>query len=316
MKKRTLIYYFFWLLIPLPVFAQQYKNEFGIKSDNDSYLATGQDRYYTNGIAISFRHAVDQFRLKAGTVKKTWGVEIGQKMYNAKSGYVDEIGDVDRPFAAYLYVGGRLNWFYKNGQVLRTSVQIGIIGPNALGKETQSFLHDNFGFYAIRGWQYQVANSFEVNSAVDYTELLIRMKNDKIDLSATGYVNVGTTFSGVGGGFLVRSGAINSFSNSASFNSRISSYFNGSPKKEFFFFARPMLHVVAYDATVQGGLFVADKGPVTYRPRPIVFSQDAGVVFADDKWTFTFTLTVKTKEIKSPAKPHQYGSIGISYRFN
>ncbi|RZK73710.1 MAG: lipid A deacylase LpxR family protein, partial [Pedobacter sp.] len=35
--------------------AQTYKNEFGFKSDNDSYLAQGSDRYYTNGLFINFR---------------------------------------------------------------------------------------------------------------------------------------------------------------------------------------------------------------------------------------------------------------------
>lgn len=36
-------------------FAQEYKNEFGFKSDNDAYLWVGQDRYYTNGLFVYFR---------------------------------------------------------------------------------------------------------------------------------------------------------------------------------------------------------------------------------------------------------------------
>jgi hypothetical protein len=43
--------------------AQSYKNEFGFKSDNDAYLFYGQDRYYTNGLLIYFRHATDQKKL-------------------------------------------------------------------------------------------------------------------------------------------------------------------------------------------------------------------------------------------------------------
>jgi len=60
--------------------AQTYKNEFGFKSDNDSYLGQGSDRYYTNGLFINFRRALDQQKLKAGLEKKTYEISAGQKM--------------------------------------------------------------------------------------------------------------------------------------------------------------------------------------------------------------------------------------------
>jgi hypothetical protein len=47
-----------------------YKSEFGFISENDSYLAQGQDRYYTNGLFLKFRTALDQSALKNQKLNK------------------------------------------------------------------------------------------------------------------------------------------------------------------------------------------------------------------------------------------------------
>ena len=51
------LFTFALLLFCITAFAQQktYKSELGFNSENDAYLATGQDRYYTNGLFINFR---------------------------------------------------------------------------------------------------------------------------------------------------------------------------------------------------------------------------------------------------------------------
>jgi hypothetical protein len=77
-----------------------------------------------------------------------------------------------------------------------------------------------------------------------------------------------------------------------------------------------MIHYIAYDATIQGGMFIADKGPAVFDVKPVVFSQQAGVVFSKNRWTVDFSVIFKSREIKSNAKPHQYGSLALFYRLN
>src|SRR5690606_549935 len=105
-----------FLLLSIQGMAQDssFKNEFGFRTDNDAYLAYGQDRYYTNGLFIWFRRATDQRKLNEKLDKVVWEVEAGQKMYNAQSGHITDISYVDRPFAAYLYAGGSLNLLFKS----------------------------------------------------------------------------------------------------------------------------------------------------------------------------------------------------------
>ncbi|HEY0668484.1 MAG TPA: lipid A deacylase LpxR family protein [Sphingobacteriaceae bacterium] len=295
-----------------------FKNEFGFQTENDAYLGTKQDKYYTNGLTVTFRHATDQSKLKKKLNKKIWELEFGHKMYTPYTAHITSISKVDRPFAAYLYFGGGLNWLYHSENSLKLTIQGGTIGPAALGEEVQVMLHDFIGFYPIAGWEYQLNNAPGINTTLSYNHFLHRNKLNNTDFTLTSYINAGNTFAGAGVGVLFRTGNLNQFYNSVSTNSVITNNSSSAPlhDRELFFFVKPSLNLVAYDATIQGGMFAEDKGPVTYDVKPVVFSQELGVNYAKNRWTVNFALTFKSKELKSSAKPDQYGSIGIYYRLN
>lgn len=296
-----------------------YKNEFGFRSDNDSYLAYGQDRYYTNGLFISFRRAADQSTIKNKKLQKViWELEAGQKIFNPQSGSIKDISFVDRPFAAYLYAGAAINVLYNSENNLKLSIQAGTIGPAAKGKEAQELLHNAIGFYEINGWEWQVSNEVGLNTSLEYNHFLNRSESNKSDFTINSYINIGNTFAGVGAGLMFRTGTINQLFNSASSQSTISN--NSATKalseKEFFFYAKPMLHYIAYDATIQGGLFRDNKAPVVFDVKPLVFSQQAGLIYSKKRFTADFSILFKSREVKSTAKPHQYGSAALYYKFN
>jgi hypothetical protein len=299
--------------------SDSYKSEFSFRSENDSYLAYGQDRYYTNGLFLNFRSAMDQSEFKNEKLNKViWEIEAGQKMYNPQTGNINNIAFVDRPFAAYLYAGGNVNLLYNSESSLKISLQAGTIGPAAKGKEAQELLHNTVGFYEINGWQWQVNNEAGINSTLEYNNLLKRFPSGNTDFTLSSYINGGNTFAGAGAGFLFRSGTINQLFNSASTQSTISNKSVSKPEngREFFFYAKPMFHFIAYDATIEGGMFRADKGPVVYDVKPFVFSQQAGIIYSRNRWTGDFSIIFKSREVKSIAKPHQYGSLTVYYRFN
>ncbi len=296
---------------------QAYKNEFGFKSENDAYLFYGQDRYYTNGLMLYFRRATDQNKLGEKLEKFIYEVTAGQKMFNAKGGNVGEIERQDRPFAGYLYAGGSASFFYKKESLLKASLELGTVGPHALGEDAQKLLHEIVGFYAINGWQHQIKNELTANLSVQYLKLLHRSEYNKIDFSFEGYANLGTTFNGAGAGILMRTGNINQLFQTAYTNSTTGYH----PKTarlvtaETFFYAKPQLNYIAYDATIQGSLF-NDDSPRTFKTKPFVFAQQLGFNYSTQRFTFDFGLLFKTKEVKSTAKAHQYGTISMFYRFN
>ena len=67
------------------VFAQSHSSEIGIQSDNDSYLAQGSDRYYTDGIFIYYRHVLS-VNGNTNLQNKVLGFETGQKIFNPQTG--------------------------------------------------------------------------------------------------------------------------------------------------------------------------------------------------------------------------------------
>ncbi|HEY5327345.1 MAG TPA: lipid A deacylase LpxR family protein, partial [Mucilaginibacter sp.] len=204
---------FICILSAVNVSGQSHSTEIGVETDNDSYLMQGSDRYYTDGIFFYYKHALKITDKESATLaNKVLGFEMGQKLFNPQSGSIyydgaDQPILVDRPFAAYLYAGSTLNFLYKDESNLKLGAQIGIVGPGAMGKQIQDFVHDNFGFYHPSGWEYQINNDFEINLSAEYNKLIARAS--WIDVSLSSYLNLGNGFTGAGVGPLVRLGAFN-----------------------------------------------------------------------------------------------------------
>jgi hypothetical protein len=301
-------------------FAQSHKNEIGIQSDNDSYLAQGSDRYYTDGIFVYFRHALkisdkDTAKLK----NKVLGFEAGQKIFNPQGGNIPAPVYIDRPFAGYLYAGATLNFLYSNESNLKLGAQIGVVGPGAAGQGVQTTVHNWIGFYKPTGWEYQIHDGAELNLSAEYNRLLTR--SNGIDLSFTSHGELGNGFSGAGAGLMLRAGNFNQLFNSVSTQSTVSrlNHKKSLHPHELFAYYKPILNYVAYDATIQGSLFNAHSDAplqVTSNRQPLVLSNEIGGAYAANHWVFSFAMTFHTKETKEMIKSHQWGSITALYRFN
>lgn len=308
------------LLSTFFVQAQQknYQNEIGFQSDNDAYLAQGSDRYYTNGLFIYFRHALTTDTVKANLFGKVLGFEAGQKMFNPQSAFIPAAGYVDRPFAGYLYVGSTLQYLYKNESALKLGLQIGVTGPAALGRQAQELVHRLLGFYKPQGWQYQIRNNLGVNMSANYDKLFFR--KDWFDVVGNAYGNIGTTFTGAGAGLTLRFGEFNPLYHSVSTSSLVAKnrLVKEAHPREFFFYLKPNINYVAYDATVQGGLFQKNVTPpeITGQVSPLVFSQELGGNLTAGRWVFNLAAIFKTREVKSMVLAHQWGTATFLYRFN
>ncbi|GAA4103784.1 lipid A deacylase LpxR family protein [Mucilaginibacter panaciglaebae] len=299
-------------------FAQNHRDEFGIQSDNDSYLGQGSDRYYTDGLYFYFRHALD-VKNNTDLQNKVLGFDLGQKIFNPQSGDVPSVNYIDRPFAGYLYAGASMNYLYKNEANLKLGVQIGIVGPASGAQEAQKWVHKNFGFYAPNGWQYQIKNDVELNLSGQYNRLIGR--DTALDLSFTSYANLGTGITGAGAGVLLRLGVFNQLFNSASTQSSVIADNSITPlsKHEFFLYYKPMANVVGYDATIQGGLFSkkdASNMEITADLQRFVFSNQIGVTYATKRWVIDAAATFHSKETPYMHLSEAWGSATVYYKFN
>jgi lipid A 3-O-deacylase len=303
--------------------AQSHSKEVGAETDDDSYLLQGQDRYYTAGTFIYYRQAL---KVDSNThlQNKVLGFELGQKLYTPQSGSInyrgfDDSTLIDRPFAAYLYIGASLNLLYKNESNLKLSAQIGVVGPSAFGRQTQQGIHSLFGLYHPSGWEYQIDNNAELNLSAEYNRLLTRA--DWVDVSLTSYANLGNGFTGAGVGPLLRLGDFNQLFYSESTQSTAIKSENFKPlhDHELFFYYKPQLNLVVYDATVQGSLF-ASKSPtsmeITRQPERFVFSNQLGIGYSGKRFVADVAAVFHTKDVKTEFESEQWGNVTLLYRFN
>lgn len=311
-----LYFLLFFAVAFLPVFGQNtHRYEVGFQNDNDAYLFFGQDRYYTNGIDLYFNKGMDFYSRSERLQNKTWTLHIGQKIYNAHSGSISTMMQVDRPITGYLYAGGKITWFFRNESVLSLGGEVAAIGPQALGEEVQEGYHKLFGFYEVEGWQYQLNNAIGIDIRSSYSHFLFRSSSEKWDGFLNANLSLGSNNTRVAIGPLLRYGKFNRMFESAEMGARVSSK-RHRPNKEAYFFYRPQLQWVGYNSTIQGGMWIDDKGPVTYAVKPFVLSQELGSQWSWDRISINLTYTFNTKEVKSDAVPHQYGSLRLAYFFS
>lgn len=304
--------------------AQIHSSEIGFESDDDSYLAQGSDRYYTAGTFIYYRHALNVDSNKR-LQNKILEFALGQKLYTPHSGSITYYGQpdnpqyIDRPFAGYLYIGSSLNLLYKNESNLKLTAQAGVVGSDAIGKQTQSFIHDAFGLYHPSGWEYQIDNDWELNLSAEYNRLLGRWS--WADVTLTSYADVGNGFTGAGIGPMLRLGDFNQLFNSESTQSTaiLSRGFKPLNKRELFFYYKPQFNVVIYDATVQGSLFNSpgsNSMEVTEKPEHIVVSNEFGLGYSGSRIVLNAAVIFHTKDVVEMAQAHQWGAITLLYRFH
>jgi len=308
-----------------PVYAQLYKNQFTVTDDNDQYINPYHDRYYTSGVAGTFTHAISRANIKdTNVVKKSLEIEAGQHIYTSYTAdakfiqpnpFVFVPYNQDRPFTAYLFAGASYNWLYANEDALKFNAEIGTIGPWALGRQVQQDFHSFFGLYPAGGWKYQLRNAPGVNLRLDYRMYLYRNNKGWFDMEFNPDSWLGNTFTGASAGLQLRIGELNEFYQSAITNSRVTRNSGDHIGNEFYFFTVPQANYVAYDATIEGGLWLKYKGQVTFGIYHWVYQQQFGLQFASNKWSVNYIAYIRSREVKSSALGDQWASINIACRF-
>jgi lipid A 3-O-deacylase len=139
----------------------------GFTLEND--LAFGNDRYYTNGLRLSWvpGREPDPPAWAAGLAGLVpWfpaegavrhGYAFGQSIFTPRDISISDPPLDDRPYAGWLYGAIRLE--VRTGQQLDVlAVSVGVVGPASLAERSQKFIHEILAGDEARGWDTQLAN--------------------------------------------------------------------------------------------------------------------------------------------------------------
>ncbi len=298
------------------MYNRYYTKAIQIRTDNDFYVNPFLDEYYSNGLYLNFRF------LKPSTDssfnKSIYSFELGQAIYTPSKDYKASSSRQDRPFAAYLFGSFSFEKYRKDKQFFQAEIQVGILGPSAFGEQSQSFLHRTFGMAETLGWDYQIQDQIGLNINLQMLRSLFYAFNRQMDFNIFSKGELGTVADRIHLGFLSRIGfnSLNSIQHTALLQSNIGKENTAYSGNEVYFFLKPSIAYVFYDATLSGSLF-KDKSPVVFDALPIQTSLEVGLEVASKRFNVSYSIFfLSQKPDNDLAKGHQFGRIELSYRFN
>ncbi len=177
--------------------------------ENDLFVKT--DRHYTQGIKLSYFHGDDVLPLgsrrlyealpQLGLTSKVGrlGYAVGQNIYTPADITNRMSMPDDRPYAGWLYVGGilqRRGWSFDERLTQDDlALELGVIGPWALGGEAQTWVHQFRSFDLPRGWKYQIKNEPGIRVKMSRAVRLFEFEQDDFGFDFT--PRVGTSLGNV-----------------------------------------------------------------------------------------------------------------------
>lgn len=150
---------------------------FEFKFEND--LFSGSDRHYTNGMRLSWlspegdavkplQYVRDLLESLARDTNKStrFGLTLGQDIYTPEDRHERNLITTDRPYGAWLYGGLSLHTITDRGNGRKDlesiELDVGVVGPHALGEEAQNFVHEVRLIDTFDGWDNQIKNEIGV----------------------------------------------------------------------------------------------------------------------------------------------------------
>ncbi len=317
MKGITKIFSLFFVIVSITVNAQQndtikrfenYTRSFHYTYENDVFTST--DRYYTQGSFLELRHPVFQkspfsrILIKINQYKSnSYGLKFRQDVYTPKTILNKTLDSTDRPYAGTMFFSQTLvsTGMYNK---LSTSLDIGVIGPAALGEEQQKFIHKHTRNDEPIGWENQIANSFLVNYNLLYEHGILLMP--WIEVIAQGGLKAGVLNTNGLLGVLTRIG-------------KKRSYFGSTKRKqqnwELYGIVNGTATYIYYNAALQGVPMVKSVHVLQAdKLERFVYKLNAGITFSVKRVSLTYSNTFITPEFKG-GLAHGWGSCNLVMLF-
>ena len=269
------------LLASLPTFAASMLDEYrdvqargrlsvALDVENDSMLLKRDDGFYTSGLRLAA-----SWTLLEGGQARTWEWHLGQELYTASDIKLRpaQIAANDHPYAGWLHVGLSRQINEADGSWRRLGLDLGCLCPCAGGVRTQNTLHRLINQPLPQAWSTQLRN--EWGAVLHGAWAPWRMSLGRhADLTPSVHGRIGNIFTDAGAELMLRGGRLNMY----------------PTEPAMFAFLRADLRAVAWNATLQGGLFSDNPGR-TVDPRRGVGEIEAGFTWQLRRFAVTAAVT-------------------------
>ncbi len=277
--------------------------------ENDVF--TGTDRYYTGGVALEWvspwlkRSPVNKLLVKPVFGHTKYGITLIHNSYTPVDITRTDILFGDRPFAACLLLESfQITTDTEKHRRISVALSTGIIGQGAGSEVLQTFIHRHFTRTSPipKGWHNQINNDIILNYEINYEKQLFSYaKRLSIDVNAR--ARAGTLSNKAGTGATIIFGHLYN-----PFRIARSHHFQA------YVYNHAEVSIVAYDATMQGGLFDR-RSPYTIRQEDIstiTFQNRFGFVTDFRGFRIEFFRSFLTREFRT-GNNHHWGGFQFTF---
>ncbi|WP_374080372.1 lipid A deacylase LpxR family protein [Bdellovibrio bacteriovorus] len=313
-----------------------YGESFTVYVENDTRRLGGpnSDQGYSNGIRFSYVYAEDNIpqwippltgwseKLSEEFEKSTtnFGISLAQQIYTpGKTGIAELIPD-DRPYAAWLYLGLTAN--FKTPTHSHTlELDLGVVGPEAMGENVQNGYHDLIDIPRAKGWKHQL--STEPTVQMSYFQ---RVRFYEVEDAAGGRVFDFIPYGGASLGNVLIAGHVGAVTRVGyrlpeDFGpSRLSSAdgdaivdFGGKRKNipwRAYGFAGIRGNAIARNIFLDGNSFRDSHHVKKY---PFTFETELGYAVQISHWSYSWRFVTISPEFEERSEFNSYASISLSY---
>ncbi len=285
--------------------------------DFENDIFTNTDRYYTNGIRFDLidpalnRSFLTKLMIPLNKpVRNYYGISFIHRMYTPWDPHQDTIVPGDRPFSAYMYFGFNKmsNAIGKRYRQL-SAMNIGLIGSAAQGKVIQETVH----FEDTDGWKYQIRNDIILDYYFRSEAGLVKGRSVEIGVWADAHA--GTLLDNISVGPYLLAGIYDPRYLDQIAQGKWGISNPASDKLQCFLFYRFRGTLVAYDATLQGGVFT--RSDYTLGPDQInhlTYEHNVGLVAAYKWASFQAEYYWLSPEYEG-CDHHQWGRCSLNFTF-
>jgi hypothetical protein len=291
--------------------------------ENDIFYNT--DRDYTNGVQIAWTTTPDntpQFDVdlahwmpifsQGGEVRSTFS--LGQNIYTPSDLHLADPPTTDRPYAGYLYLAMAVTQM-SNTDLDEFQIQTGVIGPDSLAQESQTFVHAILNDTIPKGWGYQLHNEpgLVLNDEHSWRALWAgKVLGLGFDVDPHVGAAIGNVYDYANAGLMGRFGL--NLPNDYG-PTRIdpslpgTDFFEPTGDLSIYAFSGWDGRAVARNIFLDGNTF-EDSRRVDRIPWVADFQE--GIAIAMDSWRLTFTHVFRTREFTTQQHADQFGAINLS----
>lgn len=297
----------------------------------------GTDDAYTNGTRLDYfylpKHQGTRHLLPtAGTQSvNIYGWGIMQLMYTPDNITDPAYQPNDYPWSGALFATHTLYSYNPQRKYdLLTELDLGVIGPAALTRQTQTLVHQFIHYLKPRGWSHQFRNDLLANINLT-SERQLAGNGSTIELIGGGRLSAGTMTNSLTLYPLLRIGRMNPY-----FEGLFRQYTAEGRDRhqhknwQFYVFCRPEVQFIGTEAVLQGGMFThnpnltSDGGltkpqqdppapPQPYHPiNHVVLDSNIGAVAGVGNISISITQNSSTAMMKG-LYSHEVGNISLYF---